>query len=29
MKSQGFADDYERLIRRYYDALERQEVKTN
>jgi hypothetical protein len=29
MKSQGFADDYERLIRRYYDALERQEIKTN
>ncbi len=23
MKSQGFADDYERLIRRYYDALEK------
>ena len=29
MKSQGFVDDYERLIRRYYDALERQEIKTN
>lgn len=26
MKSQGFADDYERLIRRYYDALEKQEI---
>lgn len=23
MKSQGFADDYERLIRRYFDALEK------
>jgi hypothetical protein len=23
MKSQGFSDDYERLIRRYYDALEK------
>lgn len=23
MKSQGFGDDYERLIRRYYDALEK------
>ena len=29
MKSQGFADDYERLIRRYYDALERQDIKAN
>ncbi len=26
MKSQGFVDDYERLIRRYYDALEKQEM---
>ncbi len=29
MKSQGFADDYERLIRRYFDALERQDIKAN
>ncbi len=26
MKSQGFADDYERLIRRYFDALEKRDA---